>query len=169
MGGLTRSQPSTSVWVGPECSFLTVGDWHCDQLALTGHDRRVDDLDPLAGLGATGIRMPILWGRGGGRRSTDWRWAEARMRRAIDLGLQPVVGLLHHGFGPAGRDPLDPGWPAAFGRFAGAVAARLQVDTVLPINEPLTTARFGALYGWWSPYARDPAVFASLLLAQCHA
>jgi dTDP-4-dehydrorhamnose reductase len=113
--------------------------------------------------------MPILWGRGGGRRSTDWRWAEARMRRAIDLGLQPVVGLLHHGFGPAGRDPLDPGWPAAFGRFAGAVAARLPVDTVLPINEPLTTARFSGLYGHWYPHGRDDLTFARCLVTQCKA
>lgn len=161
--------PAPSIWAGPECSFLTVGDWPCDQLALTGHDRRIEDLDLLAELGATAVRLPVLWGRGSSRRSTNWRWAEERIRRAIDLGLQPVVGLLHHGFGPAGRDPLDAGWPAAFGRFAGAVASRLAVETFLPINEPLTTARFGALYGWWSPYARDPSVFASLLLAECRA
>ncbi len=169
MGGLTAPAASPSVWVGPECSFLTVGDWACDQLALTGHDRRIEDLDLLAELGATGIRLPVLWGRGSGGRSTDWRWAEARVRRAVDLGLTPLLGLLHHGFGPAGHDPLGPDWPAAFGRFAGAVAARLPAETFLPINEPLTTARFGALYGWWSPYARDPSIFASLLLAECRA
>jgi dTDP-4-dehydrorhamnose reductase len=167
--GSLRPTPAPSVWVGPECSFLTVGDWPCDQLALTGHDRRIEDLDLLAELGATAVRLPILWGRSDVRGVTDWRWAEERTRRAVDLGLRPVAGLLHHGFGPAGRDPLDPGWPAAFGRFAGAVASRLPVETFLPINEPLTTARFGALYGWWSPYARDASVFASLLLAECHA
>src|SRR5690349_22713739 len=52
-------------------------------------------------------------------RSTLFPYTTLFRSRAIDLGLQPVVGLLHHGFGPAGRDPLDPGWPAAFGRFAG--------------------------------------------------
>jgi dTDP-4-dehydrorhamnose reductase len=35
----------------------------------------------------------------------------------------------------------------------------------LPINEPVTTARFGALYGWWPPYATDDETFVSLLLA----
>ena len=159
------------VWAGPECSYLTVGRWQCDQLALTRHDRREDDLDRIAGLSVSAVRYPVIWGRSADATSaTDWTWAEARVGRLVELGIEPIVGLLHHGFGPEGSDPLDPGWPAAFGRYAGEVARRLP-DTVsfLPINEPLTTARFGALYGWWSPYARDSETFASLLLAECEA
>jgi dTDP-4-dehydrorhamnose reductase len=167
----TSSDVRPAVWAGPECSFLTVGDWRCDQLALTGHDTRLDDLERLASLGATAVRYPVLWGRSGGRRAaTDWRWAETRVARLAELGLEPIVGLLHHGFGPDGMDPVEPGWPAAFARYAGAVAERLpETASFLPINEPLTTARFGALYGWWSPYVRDADTFAALLLAECHA
>src|SRR4051794_19731227 len=155
-----------AVWAGPECAFLTVGSWACDQLAFTGHDRRLDDLDRLAGLGVRGMRLPILWGRGGGAEATDWRWAAERLERLSALGIEPMGGLLHHGFGPAGADPLDPSWPAAFGRYAAEVVGRFPgVRSFLPINEPLTTARFGGLYGWWRPYARDPGVFADLVLA----
>ena len=163
--------PRPAVWAGPECSFLTVGDWHCDQLALTGHTRRSGDPARLVSLGASGVRYPVLWGRSGSRRAaTDWRWASSRVSRLVDLGTEPIVGLLHHGFGPAGADPRDPAWPAAFGHYARAVAERLPaVRSFLPINEPLTTARFGGLYGWWSPYARDADAFAALVVAQAEA
>ncbi|HEV7809700.1 MAG TPA: family 1 glycosylhydrolase, partial [Candidatus Limnocylindrales bacterium] len=156
------------VWAGPECSFLAVGDRVCDQLSLTGHDRRIEDVDRLASLGISRVRYPILWGRDRGTGdATDWTWARERLERLASLGVEPVVALLHHGFGPGGADPFDPEWPEAFGRFAGEVASRFPaVATFLPINEPLTTARFGGLYGWWPPYVRDRSAFARLILAQ---
>lgn len=159
---------SPEVWAGPECSWLQVGDWACDQLALTGHDERIEDLDLLAGLGVRAVRYAILWGRSTDpAEGTDWAWAEERLRRLDELGIRPIVGLLHHGFGPPGIDPLEPGWADAFGRYAGEVARRFPTVTdFLPINEPLTTARFAGLYGWWPPYGRDVATFAGLLLAQ---
>ena len=38
-----------------------------------------------------------------------------------------------------------------------------------PVNEPLTTARFSALYGHWYPHAQDEHSFARALLNQCSA
>jgi dTDP-4-dehydrorhamnose reductase len=38
-----------------------------------------------------------------------------------------------------------------------------------PVNEPLTTARFSALYGLWYPHARDDRSFVVALLNQCRA
>jgi dTDP-4-dehydrorhamnose reductase len=56
---------------------------------------------------------------------------------------------------------------AEFASYAGAVARRYPwIDKFLPINEPLTTARFGGLYGWWPPHARLEQTFGRLLLAQ---
>jgi dTDP-4-dehydrorhamnose reductase len=169
VGSLIDEWPE--VWAGPECSFLTVAGWSCDQVRLTGHHRRTADIDRLADLGIRAMRFPVLWGRRGRRaEATDWSWAASRLDRLRQRAVEPVVGLLHHGFGPRGSDPLDPGWPQAFGQFAGEVARRFpDVRSYLPINEPLTTARFGGLYGWWPPYARDPDRFAALLLAQCRA
>jgi dTDP-4-dehydrorhamnose reductase len=174
MGRLTSAVSAArrpEVWAGPECSFLTVGDWACDQLALTGHDERADDIERLAALGVSAVRYPILWGRSrDGTDATDWAWAESRVDALVGAGIRPIVGLVHHGFGPPAMDPLDADWPRRFGAYAGEVAARFpQVDAWLPINEPLTTARFGALYGWWAPYARDDDTFVRLLLAQAEA
>jgi dTDP-4-dehydrorhamnose reductase len=159
------------VWAGVECSWLRVGDWACDQLALTGHDRRIEDLDLLGQLGVKAVRYPVLWGRTTrSEQATDWAWASRRLERLAEVGIRPIVGLLHHGFGPAGIDPLDPGWPKAFGRYAGEVAQRFPwVRDFLPINEPLTTARFAGLYGWWPPYGRDHGTFLRLVLAQAEA
>jgi dTDP-4-dehydrorhamnose reductase len=76
--------------------------------------------------------------------------------------------LLHHGFGRMGIDPLTADYPARFGKYARDVARRYPgLDAFLPVNEPLTTARFGGLYGWWPPYGRDDTIFVRLLVAQC--
>jgi dTDP-4-dehydrorhamnose reductase len=155
-----------AVWAGVEPSFLTVGGRRRDQLSETGHGDRLADLDGLAELGVTAVRYPVLWGRGGPE--TDWAWARTRMDRLAELGIEPILGLLHHGWGPEGVDPLDPHYPARFAAYAVEVARRFpHVRTFLPINEPLTTARFAGLYGWWDPQARDEGVFARLIVAEC--
>ena len=38
-----------------------------------------------------------------------------------------------------------------------------------PVNEPLTTARFCALYGHWYPHARSDATFVRAIIHQCRA
>jgi dTDP-4-dehydrorhamnose reductase len=155
-----------AVWAGVEPSFLTIGGQRRDQLRDTGHDARLADLDDLADLGISAVRYPVLWGRGGPE--TDWDWAGRRLERLVALGIDPIVGLLHHGWGPDGLDPLDPEYAARFAAYALEVARRFpSVRTFLPINEPLTTARFAGLYGWWDPRARDDSVFARLIVGQC--
>src|SRR5690606_9590450 len=117
------------------------------------------------------VRYPVLWERTEpalGRRS--FAWADARLARLRACGLRPIVGLLHHGSGPAYTSLLDPQFPALLARYAGAVARRYPwVDTYTPVNEPLTTARFSGLYGLWYPHQRDDAAFCRMLVQQCRA
>jgi dTDP-4-dehydrorhamnose reductase len=158
------------VWLGVECSRLRVGRRTVDQLELTGHAARTEHIALLASLGATAVRYPVLWERVAprGLAHADWRWSDERLTMLRALGVRPVVGLLHHGNGPRGMSLLHPGFPAAFGRFAGAVARRYPwIDSYVPINEPITTARFSGLYGLWQPHGRSDDVFAQVLLAQC--
>lgn len=159
------------MWAGVECSLLRVGRLRADQLTATGHAARPADLELLPELGVSAVRYPVLWGwRSRGAQATDWKWADARIGRLLELGLRPVIGLLHHGSGPGSSSFLDPDFPQRFGAFADTVARRYPgVREFLPINEPLTTARFSGLYGTWHPHARDHAIFTRMLLSMAGA
>lgn len=151
------------VWGGLEASVVRVGADIVDQVRLTGHDRRKSDLDAFAALGLKAIRYPVLWERvaPGALADADWRWCDERLGRLRELGVRPIVGLLHHGHGPLHTNLLASDFPEKFAAYAAAVAARYPwVDAYTPINEPLTTARFCGLYGVWQPHARDRRVFA---------
>jgi dTDP-4-dehydrorhamnose reductase len=87
-----------------------------------------------------------------------------------ELGVAPIIGLVHHGSGPRHTSLLDPRFADGLAEYARAVAERYPwVDTFTPVNEPLTTARFSALYGHWYPHATDPRDFAAAMLNQCRA
>jgi dTDP-4-dehydrorhamnose reductase len=158
------------VWAGLECARVRVNGRVVDQLELTGHDKRISDLDRLTWLGVRAVRYPALWERVAprGLRNADWRWTDERLAGLREAGIKPIVGLLHHGSGPGGMSLSHPGFVRAFARYGEAVARRYPwVDTYVPINEPLTTARFAGLYGFWSPHARSKVTFARLLVTQC--
>lgn len=156
------------VWAGPECSFVEARGVLRDQLRETGHVDRSADVGRLAGLGIRAVRLPILWGWPDGRDGFDAAWAAARVEAFEARGVRIVAGLLHHGWGPSGTSPLDPDYPERFAEHAATVAEAFPgIDAFLPVNEPMTTARFSGLYGWWSPYGSSWPMFAALLLAQC--
>ena len=87
-----------------------------------------------------------------------------------DLGITPIAGLVHHGSGPRHTSLLDPKFPYELSRYAALVAWRYPwIDHYTPVNEPLTTALFSALYGVWYPHARSNRAFTTALLTQCRA
>jgi dTDP-4-dehydrorhamnose reductase len=160
------------LWGGVECTVNRVGDRYRDQLHLTGHHDRPEDLDLIAGLGVTALRFPVLWERVQPIEDGpyDWSWSDDRLRRLRELGIRPILGLLHHGSGPAHTSLVDPVFPAAFARYAAAVARRYpDVLDWTPLNEPLTTARFSCLYGTWYPHARDTGQFWRAVVTQAEA
>ena len=161
-----------SCGAAPECTVNRVGDIYFDQTERTGHARRVADLDLFAGLGVRALRYPVLWERTApnGLQSADWSWADERLRRLRELGIEPIAGLVHHGSGPRSTSLLDPLFPEKLAEYAQAVAARYPwVTRYTPVNEPLTTARFSGLYGHWYPHACDGLSWARMLLGQCRA
>jgi dTDP-4-dehydrorhamnose reductase len=90
-----------------------VGDQYFDQLERNGHASRIDDLDLFAELGVRAIRYPVLWERTApnGLESADWSWADERLERLRELGIRPIVGLVHHGSGPHHTSLIDPAFP----------------------------------------------------------
>ncbi|MFL5929136.1 MAG: family 1 glycosylhydrolase [Gaiellaceae bacterium] len=168
--------PGTSqrleLWGGVECTVNRVGDEHFDQLELNGHARRPDDLRLFADLGIAALRYPVLWERTerDGESKRDWRFADERLPLIRELGMRPIVGLVHHGSGPLGTSLLEDSFATGLARFAHAVAERFPwVEEWTPVNEPLTTARFSALYGHWYPHMRDECAFARAVVVQCRA
>lgn len=161
--------PSMEVWAGVESSVVRTGDTYSDQTKRSGHHDRIEDLKAFADLGIARIRYPVLWERvaPAGLDAADWSWTDRRLGRLRELGVRPVVGLLHHGSGPRSTNLADPSFPEAFAAFALRVAERYPwVEDWTPINEPLTTARFSGLYGLWYPHARDHRAFVCMLLNQ---
>lgn len=166
----TTAHLPVELWAGLECTVNRVGDEYFDQLERSCHTIRLLDIDRLADLGVKAIRYPILWERTApdGLESIDWSWADERLHRLHARNVTPIVGLLHHGSGPRYTSLTDFDFPEKLADFARVVARRYPwVSTYTPINEPLTTARFSALYGHWYPHARDPLTFARAFLLQC--
>ena len=155
------------LWGGPECTVSRVGDRFSDQTVRSGHQTRLGDLELFAGLGLKALRYPVLWERTApdAPELCDWRWPDARMAELRRLGLRPIVGLLHHGSGPRYTSLVSTNFVDGLAAHARATAQRYPwVEDWTPVNEPLTTARFSALYGHWYPHALDEATFWLALL-----
>lgn len=159
------------LWAGIECTLNRVNDSYFDQQEYSGHSRRIEDLKLIADLGVRALRQPVLWEhveRTPGH--YDFARYDERVLRLKQLGIVPILGLLHHGSGPRHTSLIDPAFPEKFAHYAAAVAARYPwIDHYTPINEPLTTARFSGLYGHWYPHGRDDRTFVRAILNQCRA
>ncbi|HWL72786.1 MAG TPA: dTDP-4-dehydrorhamnose reductase, partial [Burkholderiaceae bacterium] len=160
------------MWGGVECTVNRVHEKWNDQLRASGHDVRIDDLSRFAQLGLRRLRYPALWEITAPHAPDrfDWRWLDQRLARLRELSIEPILGLLHHGSGPGYTSLLDPRFPEWFAAYASAVACRFPwITQYTPINEPLTTARFSALYGHWYPHRCDNHSFARALVNQMRA
>ncbi|MFB9991139.1 family 1 glycosylhydrolase [Deinococcus oregonensis] len=157
------------LWLGVECTLNRVNDSYLNQLGTSGHDRRVQDLDQFAQLGARRIRYPVLWEQvAPDAAAPDWRWTDERLGRLQELGLMPIATLLHHGSGPRFTSLLDPHFPEQLADYARQVAERYPwLPAYTPVNEPLTTARFSGLYGIWYPHHHSDHSFVRALLNEC--
>jgi dTDP-4-dehydrorhamnose reductase len=161
------------LWGGIECSVVRISDSWRDQVRETGHhDRGERDLDLLAGLGLRTLRYPVLWERAtpGQPGSCGWGWHDRQLEALRRRGIAVVAGLVHHGSGPRGTSLLDPLFPEKLAAHAGRAVDRYPfVAAWTPVNEPLTTARFGCLYAHWHPHERDEGAFLRAVANQCRA
>ena len=160
------------LWGGVECTVNRVGEKYFDQVRKSGHHDRPEDIARLAAIGLRAVRYPVLWERVApdGLSTADWTWTDERLALLRGAGILPVATLLHHGSGPRNTHLLDPAFPESFAAYAAAVATRYPwLQDYTPVNEPLTTARFSALYGHWYPHHRDDRSFVRALLHELRA
>jgi dTDP-4-dehydrorhamnose reductase len=161
------------IWGGLECSFNRVGDLFMDQLTYSGHYLRAEkDIALFADLGFKAMRYPLIWEKHQRlpRAPIDWSFTSRQLDALRAYDIKPIVGLLHHGNGPAFADICSDNFAPLFANYAGSVARQFPwITYYTPINEPLTTARFGGLYGVWHPHSRDDKTFAIMLFNQVKA
>jgi len=168
-------QPASSslqLWGGLECTVNRVRDQYFSQMERNGHAERLQDLERFASLGIRAIRYPVLWERTApdGIASADWSWSDERLPVLQQLGVTPIVGLVHHGSGPRHTSLVSPDFAEKLAEYAGAVARRYPwVEYWTPVNEPCTTARFSGLNGVWYPHDTSEAGFIRALINQCRA
>ena len=160
------------LWGGLECTVNRVHDYYGDQVRLSGHQDRLEDLDRFAELGITAIRYPVLWERTSPHSPDhcDWAWSDERLARLRALGIRVIAGLIHHGSGPRYTSLVSENFAEGLATHARNVAERYPwIQDWTPVNEPVTTARFSALYGHWYPHLRSERDFWLALLNQVDA
>ncbi|HEU0135509.1 MAG TPA: SDR family oxidoreductase, partial [Allosphingosinicella sp.] len=124
----------------------------------------------MAELGVTTVRYPILWEAVAPESpdKLDFAWTDERLAMLRERGIKVIGGLLHHGSGPKYTELLDPDFPKKLADYAARVADRYPwIEMWTPVNEPLTTARFSALYGHWYPHSKDYGLFLRALVNEC--
>ena len=160
------------VWGGFECTINRVGEKFIDQFDHSGNYVLDKANHYLVDLGIKKVRFPILWEKHEPieHEPINWTWAETNLNDLRNKHIEPIAGLLHHGSGPGYTDLLDINFPEKFAAYAGKVARKFPwIDLYTPINEPLTTARFSGLYGYWYPHSTNDISFAKMVINQLKA
>jgi dTDP-4-dehydrorhamnose reductase len=165
-----RGRAPLEMWGGIECTVNRVGDRYFEQILRSGHAFRVEDLDLVGETRVRALRYPVLWELHAPSESEppNFWWSDERLERLRHLCIRPIVGLTHHGSGPRHTSLLDPRFGEKLAAYARRVAERYPwVTDYTPVNEPLTTARFSALYGHWYPHTKDEGSFLRALVNEC--
>jgi dTDP-4-dehydrorhamnose reductase len=160
------------LWGGIECTINRIGNTYRDQLHYCGHYTREGDIERIAQLGISALRYPVLWEHHQPVRGQviDWSWTAEQLQKIKSNKITPIVGLIHHGSGPAYTNLLNDNFSNGLADYAQQVACRFPwLEYFTPVNEPLTTARFSGLYGYWYPHLTDARSFALMLLNQVKA
>src|SRR5687768_7251972 len=99
---MTVQNDKLELWGGVECTICRVGDEYTRQLERSDHAVRLGDIDRFAETGMQAIRYPVLWEHIApeGIDSANWDWPDQRLTRLREVGIVPIVGLVHHGSGP---------------------------------------------------------------------
>jgi beta-glucosidase len=178
-GSTSADGRGPSIWDTFTAQPGTIDDGSDGSVACASYERVDEDIDLVAGLGASHYRFSVSWPRiqptGSG---TVERRGLAYYDRLVDgllsRGVAPMVTLYHWDLPQALEDAG--GWPVRdtaerFADYASIVAERLgdRVDAWATFNEPWCSAFLGYAAGIHAPGRREPdAAYAAahhLLLA----
>jgi beta-glucosidase/6-phospho-beta-glucosidase/beta-galactosidase len=139
-----------------------------DVAELTGHAAVWrEDLDALAQTGVRQIRYPLRWHRIEPRPGElCFSETDAVLHYMQDLGLQPIVDLVHHTSYPSWLEDgfRDRRFSGAYIRFAEAVAQRYPwLNAYTLFNEPFATLFLSGHEALWPPYDHGIEGFVRLV------
>jgi beta-glucosidase/6-phospho-beta-glucosidase/beta-galactosidase len=153
--------------VGIECSAPIAKDGRrVDQLEATGHYEQWEkDLGLVRELGLQYLRYGLPIHRVfRGPRSYDWSFADRVLERMRELGIVPILDLVHFGLPDWLGSFQNPEWPKHVAEYARAVAKRYPwIRFYTPVNEIYITAQFSAAFGWWNERLRSDQAFVTNL------
>jgi beta-glucosidase len=169
--------PDAFWWAtGIEDTFITE-PWHLtgrtlDEYELTGHyERWEEDLGLVAELGVSAARYGVPWHRiQPAPDRWDWGFADRTLGRLLELGVEPIIDLVHYGLPPWLEGAYkNPAYPERVAAYAGRLAERFKgrIFWYTPLNEPRITAWYCGRLGWWPPFLRGWTGFVAVMLAVC--
>jgi beta-glucosidase len=159
--------------VGIEDTFvpqIAFGRRALDEYELTQHYHYWhDDLALARDCGATTIRYGIPWYRIEPERGRfAWSWLDRVADRFEELGLEPLVDLMHYGT-PLWLDNqfAHHDYPRHVAEYAAAVADRYRgrFTAYTPLNEPLVNVTFCGESGVWPPHLTGDDGYVQMLRA----
>lgn len=167
--------PDAFWWAtGIEDTFITA-PWPktgrtLDAYELTDHYGRWDeDLRLMADLGVRTARYGVPWHQiNPAPGQWDWSFADKTLSRLLELGIDPIVDLVHYGLPPWIENAyFHPDFPQYMAEYAGRVAERFRgsIFAYTPLNEPRVTSWYCGKLGWWPPFARGWRGFVKVMLA----
>jgi beta-glucosidase/6-phospho-beta-glucosidase/beta-galactosidase len=169
--------PDKFVWAaGIEDTFITY-PWPrtnrtLDEYELTQHYERWNkDIGLFAELGLRCVRYGIPWHRvNPAPGKWDWDFPDKTFDLLLNLGIQPIVDLVHYGLPPWIENAyLHPEFAEIMAEYGGRIAERYRgrIHCYTPLNEPRVTAWYCGKLGWWPPGLRGWRGFLSVLHGVC--
>jgi len=127
------------------------------------------DLDLVASLGVQSMRYGIPWYRvSPAPGAWDWSWTDEVFERFEQLGIAPIVDLVHYGTPLWLRGSfVHPDYPSRVSEYAAAAAERYGrvAGGWTPLNEPLINADHSGQRGVWPPHLRGDRGYDRVLIA----
>jgi len=181
---MTRSEfieqlrdPDRFFWAtGIEDTFITE-PWSAtgrtlDEYELTQHYTKWrEDLGLVKELGVSHARYGIPWHRiNSAPNRWDWQFADDTLGHILELGVEPIVDLVHYGL-PRWIEGAytNPDFPKFMAEYARRAAERFRgrIHLWTPLNEPRVTAWYCGKLGWWPPHRRGWRGFLEVMTGVC--
>lgn len=158
---------------GIECSCpVTTNGLRVDQMQWCGHYELWEkDLQLVRELGISFLRygppyykMHMAPGR------YDWTFFDRVYARMEELGIEPLIDLLHFGVPDWMGNFQNTDLPHFVAEYALAFAQRYpRIRYYTPVNEIYITAQFSGAFGWWNEQLRSDRAFVTALKNCCKA